>query len=297
MAMIPTTVSELTTPARVYAYLDSLERGPIRSLGQNFLLDSQLIASLCHGLEIQPNQLVLEIGPGLGHFTRQLLEQGAAVLAVEKDQLLAEGLPGRLGEPPQLEVIGQDVLELSRAEVESRCTARCADGSSGFLVTGNLPYYISSEIMTQLFEDWYGLWSKAGFILQEEVVDRLIAKAGSKAYGRLSILVQTYATVRKVRTLAAQFFVPRPGVTSAWCLLSPCAVEYSFTPSQLGVMTGHCFAQRRKTLANNLSRAYNRTVATELLEQCGLDGSQRAESLSVPEFIGLAEAATNSHLL
>ena len=276
------TVDSITTPTAVYNTLQAIGRKPSQSLGQHFLLDKPLLDSFVASLELSPDDWVVEIGPGLGHLTRSLLETGARVLAIEKDSALAETLAERLPRTEQLTVLCGDILGTGLKDLE-------AAGIRGeFVLTGNLPYYCSSEIIAKCYENWYGKWKRVGFLLQEEVVDRLVAGPGSKSYGRLSVLVQAFSTVRKVRRVRAHLFVPEPDVNSAWMVATPHPEPPNVTPSQMASMTRVCFAQRRKTLRNNLSREMGVKAVDGLLGKTGIDGGRRAEALDVAEFVELA---------
>jgi len=280
-ARIP--LDRLTTPTRVYEELKALGGGPIHSLGQNFLLDRPLLEALVRDLEVGGSDCVVEIGPGLGHLTRALLETGCRVFAVEKDRRLASSLETRLAHPPRLKVVHEDILELDWSEVAS-----WADGPRPILA-GALPYYCSSPILAGAFEEWYPDWSRAGFLLQEEVVDRLVSPPGGKTFGRLSVLCQAFSTPRKLRRVPAHLFVPKPEVSSAWCVLTPNEAPPSVTAKELSQATTVCFAERRKTLLNNLGRKLGRPEAQACLDRACIDGGQRAEELSVGEFVRLTE--------
>jgi len=279
----------LTSPARIYAALQELGGGPIDSLGQHFLLDRPLLEAMAGDLGVGYGDRVVEIGPGLGHLTRSLLARGCRVLAVEKDGRLARSLSETLGAPERLEVRHGDALQLSRDELSAWLT-----GGARRVIAGNLPYYCSSQVLVSLFEEWFPLWTQAGFLLQEEVVDRLVSPPGSRIYGRLSVLVQTFATVRKVRRVPRHLFVPQPEVDSAWCLLAPQPGRSDIAPADLSRMTSWCFAQRRKTIQNNLARKLGKEQAERLLHRAGIDGVRRAETLSVEEFAALVRGHSPS---
>ncbi|NUN98764.1 MAG: ribosomal RNA small subunit methyltransferase A [Candidatus Omnitrophica bacterium] len=275
----------LTTPGRVYEELAALGQTPKQHLGQSFLLDRQLLDSFARDLEIGEGDRVVEIGPGLGHLTRALLDAGAEVLAVEKDPVLGETLFARLGSPDRLTPRTGDILELGREDLETW-------SRGGEVVPcGNLPYYCSSQILARFFESWWGLWKRAGILLQEEVADRLVARPSTPTYGRLSILSQLFATPKKARKIRAHLFVPRPEVISAWCTLIVKSPPEGVTPDAVSRLTAICFGERRKTLANNLGREWGRERTREVLERAGVSGAKRAEELGLEEFIGLLNAS------
>lgn len=271
----------LTTPSRVYEELAALGQVPKQHLGQNFLMDRQLLDSFARDLEIREGDRVVEIGPGLGHLTRALLDAGAEVLAVEKDAALGETLPERLGNPAGLSIWVRDILEVEREKFEG-----WARGTE-LILCGNLPYYCSGQILARFYESWWELWNRAGVLLQDEVADRLIARPSTPSYGRLAILAQTFSTPRKARKVRPHLFVPRPEITSAWCTLSAKAPPEGVTAEAVSRLTALCFGERRKTLANNLGRERGKECVAQLLKEIGLKPSDRAEQLSVEEFARL----------
>ncbi len=277
-------IDHITSPTRVFEEMRLLGGSPNPLLGQHFLIDRNILDGFVHSLKILPGMAVLEIGPGLGHLTRSLVDTGARVLAVEKDSRLSAGLAERLGKPESLTVWERDILEVSTEEIHSWA------GEEEIILTGNLPYYCSSVILGKAYEEWFDLWERAGFLLQEEVVDRIVSPPGVKAYGRLSILTQMFSVPHKSRRVPAYLFIPEPEVSSAWCVLVRKAVLPPVTPLQIEEVTGICFAERRKTLQNNLSRHLGRERANEILQSTGIEGRRRAETLSVEEFVKLAGA-------
>lgn len=272
----------MTSAGAIFAYLQSLEMAPSQSLGQNFLSDRPLLEALLTATRLEPTDRVVEIGPGLGHLTRVLTSRTAAVLAIEKDRRLSDTLKDRLGDPPNLTIRNEDILETKTETLD-----RWREGERLALV-GNLPYYCSSQILIRVFEDWLPLWKRCGFLLQEEVVDRLVAPPGTKTYGRLSVLVQLYSKPKKIRKVPPHLFVPKPEVTSAWVVLDSLEAPPSIPASEIARLTGVCFGERRKTLQNNLARELGKEAAGDLLARAVIDGGRRAESLSPTEFLELA---------
>lgn len=277
-------IDHITSPTRVFEEMRILGGSPNPLLGQHFLIDRNVLDGFVHSLKVLPGMAVLEIGPGLGHLTRAFIDAGARVLAIEKDTRLAVGLAERLDNPETLTVWERDILDVSREEI-------CAwAGEDEIILTGNLPYYCSSVILGRAFEEWFDLWERAGFLLQEEVVDRIVSLPGVKAYGRLSILAQVFSVPHKARRVPAHLFIPEPEVHSAWCILVKRSILPAVTPLQIAEVSGICFAERRKTLLNNLSRHLGREKAAEILEATGIEGRRRAETLSVDEFVKLTGA-------
>ncbi len=275
-------IDTLTSAGSIFAYLQSLEMSPTQSLGQNFLPDRPLLEALAASTDVTEGSAIIEIGPGLGHLTRVLCKRGSKILAIEKDRRLADTLGERIGEPENLTVVNGDILEVETQVIEDwREGKKC-------LVIGNLPYYCSSQILIRLYEEWLPIWERCGFLLQEEVVDRLVAKPGSKTYGRLSVLTQLYSRPRKTRKVPPHLFVPKPEVTSAWIVLESLEELPSIPAPQIAHLTGICFGERRKTLLNNLGREFGKERAQEIASGADIDDGRRAESLSPEEFYRLA---------
>jgi 16S rRNA (adenine1518-N6/adenine1519-N6)-dimethyltransferase len=290
----------ITSPTRVFETLQSLGHGPNPLLGQNFLIDANIQRYFVHSLEIDEDSQVVEIGPGLGHLTRAILDTGAKVLAIEKDHLLAKSLAEHLNAPPNLDVWDRDVLEVTLGDL-----LEWGEGKS-VVIMGNLPYYCSAQVLAKLFEEWLLLWEKAGFLFQEEVADRIVSAPGHKSFGRLSLLAQIFSTPRKMRRIPPHVFVPAPEVFSAWCVFcrgvrqgdpaqphppAPSPMwRGGVTPTEVSKVSAICFAERRKTLQNNLGKALGREVTQQVLTEVGVDGKRRAEELEVAEFISLVQA-------
>lgn len=275
-------IDDLRSPTKIHQELESLGQAPKRSLGQNFLFDQPLLQAFVSDLRLSGSDAVVEIGPGLGHFTSELAAKAGAVLAVEKDRGLADTLSDRLGSPASLSVLVGDALELTAQQILQHAMDR------EVVICGNLPYYCSSPILARLFEEWGGLWKRAGFLLQEELVDRMVARPGTKDFGRLSVLVQAFSEARKLRTARPHLFVPKPEVTSAWVILEPRRPDPGVTASDLSRLTSIAFGTRRKTLVNNLVREWDREVVTDWMRVLNIQPGLRAEDLPVDGFIALA---------
>ncbi len=244
-------------------------------LGQNFLRDPQAAARIAAALGDISGCTVVEIGPGRGAITASLVARARHVIAVELDSELAAGLRGRFP-ADRLTVVEQDVLEFDFASAAARAGARLR-------VAGNLPYYITSPILMRLAESHSAL-DAAVLMVQREVAERVAAAAGSRDYGVLSVAVQTHGPVEPLFTLPPGAFAPPPEVYST-------VFRWRFAPrfEELGVKEGSflrmvkmAFAQKRKTLANNLRGAgIDAEAAAAALDRAGLGRQARAESLSI----------------
>jgi 16S rRNA (adenine1518-N6/adenine1519-N6)-dimethyltransferase len=250
-----------------------------KALGQNFLFDEQLldrIAAVPGDLAGRP---VLEIGPGPGGLTRALLRAGAEVTAIERD---ARCLPA-LAElhdafPGQLTVIEGDALAIDHANLFD----------APFAVVANLPYNVGTALLVDWLsgKDWPPAWSSLTLMFQREVADRIVAKSGSGAYGRLAVLAQWRSTASLAMKVHRSAFTPPPKVMSAIVHLEPGRMPDGVNPATLARLTEAAFGQRRKMLRQSLKPVPG---AIAVLEKIGIETTRRAETLSVDDFVALAK--------
>lgn len=253
-------------------------------LGQNFLHDQAAIRRIVAALGDCFRSTVVEIGPGRGAVTRELLQAAAHVLAVELDSELAARLREEFPSE-RLTVVAQDVLQFD-------FSAAAASAGERLAVVGNLPYYITSPILLRLAASHAAL-DRAVLMMQREVADRVAAAPGSRDYGLLSVTARMYGPVERLFTLPPDAFSPPPEVHST-------VIRWRFAPrfAELGVeeasflaLVRSAFAQKRKTLSNNLRAAgIQPDVVTLVLELAGIDAQARAESLSIEIFANLWKA-------
>lgn len=258
-----------------------------KSLGQNFLTDKNIIDRIVESAEIGPEDLVIEIGPGIGVITREAAEYAKKVIAVEIDKNLIPILKETLGDCDNVEIVNRDILKTDVNEL----IRDCGETISGVKVIGNLPYYITTPIIMKLLEDGVKADSIT-IMMQKEVADRIKADPGTKAYGALSVAVQYYCTVEAVVNVPKDVFVPQPKVDSTVLKLSVREEK----PVELAdrdvffrcVKAG--FGQRRKTLLNSLMGVENITKegVKQALAAAGIDPSRRAETLNLEEFARLS---------
>ncbi len=248
-----------------------------KSLGQNFLIDDTVIARIVSSLEISPGEPVVEIGPGRGALTHELLDSGAQLTALEIDRELVPQLNVEYGERDNFHCIEGDVLQVDLTSVVESPPAK---------LVGNLPYYISTAILQKLIEQRH-LFSKIVLMLQKEVVARIIAKPGDSSRGFLTVLVEDAFESVSLFDVSPSAFVPRPKVWSSVISLTP----------KISVITDHIefrrlvsasFAQKRKTIFNNLRNIYPN--AEPLLSFADIDPKRRAETLTLLEWASLANA-------
>lgn len=254
---------------------------PRKRFGQHFLHDAGIIARLISAIRPVETDTIIEIGPGEGVLTGPLLEAGARVTAIELDRDLAAALPERLGCPGALEVIQADVLEFDLAAVA---------GGTGMRVVGNLPYNISTPIMFHLFK-WRESIADMHFMLQKEVVDRLVAGPGSKQYGRLSVMAAFHCRMERLFSVPPGAFRPPPKVDSAIIRMRPKTLDEATLARlpQLEDVVRHAFGQRRKTLRNALKALMDEKA----IEAAGIDPKARAETLSLDQYLALVNQLTS----
>ncbi len=263
------------------------ERGlsPKHALGQNFLIDHNLIAKLVDDAGVAEGDLVLEVGPGTGTLTRTLLERGARVVAVELDAQLAALLRDTLGRryPDAFTLIEGDCLAGKRALNED--AARLL-ADAPFKLVANLPYGAATPLMLVLltrYPNCRGLW----VTIQNEVADRLLAGPGSKDYGAISIVAQALCDVRRIATLPRECFWPRPDVTSAMLAAvrraDPLVDPASDAPQRLADLAQQLFMNRRKQLGGVLKRL---GLPPEKLPE-GVAPTHRAENLRPAQIVAM----------
>ena len=255
-----------------------------KALGQNFLLDEQLLDRIA----ALPGDLnganVLEVGPGPGGLTRALLRAGANVTAIEMDarclpalEELSDAFPG------QLTVIQGDAMKLDHGEIMR---------GEPFHVLSNLPYNVGTALFVKWLsgENWPPQWLSLTLMFQREVAERIVSKPGTSAYGRLAVLAQWRAQAKLAMKVHRSAFTPPPKVMSAIVHLTPGEAPEGVSAKTLGRLTEAAFGQRRKMLRQSLKGV---PVALEALEAVGIEPTRRAETVSVEEFVALARVLKN----
>jgi 16S rRNA (adenine1518-N6/adenine1519-N6)-dimethyltransferase len=220
---------------------------------------------------------VLEVGPGPGGLTRALLERGARVVAVERDRRFAPALAELAAEfPDKLRLVEGDALRVDEQELV---------GGHGRVVA-NLPYNVGTALLLRwLTTPWPPWWRSLTLMFQKEVAERIVARAGSDAYGRLSIIAQWRSQPRIAMQLSRSAFVPPPKVASAVVQIEPGQTPDGVKPAMIERLTEAAFGQRRKMLRSSLKSVPG---ALEALDKLGIDPQRRAETLEVSDFVALA---------
>ena len=263
---------------------------PKKSLGQHFLSDLGILGRIADAVAITPGDMVVEVGPGRGDLTRQLLDRGARVIAIEKDDRLAERLrESGVGSRSLLSVVNADALNVTWAELAVAPEWTTPDSRLSFSVVGNIPYNITSPLLEKALTP--PLPTRIVFLVQKEVADRIAAAPGSKVYGALSVGIQAACAVEKLFTVKAGAFRPPPKVDSAVIRLMP--LERPLVPVERGGAFRRfvvaCFGQRRKQLRNAVAAAVGRepSVVAEGLRDLGFDPALRPERLAPADFARL----------
>ncbi|PTH57575.1 16S rRNA (adenine(1518)-N(6)/adenine(1519)-N(6))-dimethyltransferase RsmA [Staphylococcus agnetis] len=280
---------DIATPTRTRALLEQYGFSFKKSLGQNFLIDVNIINNIIHASGIDERTGVIEVGPGMGSLTEQLAKNAKHVMAFEIDQRLIPVLKDTLSPYDNVTVINEDIL---KADVKTAINTHLADCDK-IMVVANLPYYITTPILLSLLESNLNI---DGYVvmMQKEVGERLNATVGTKAYGSLSIVAQYYTETSRVLTVPKTVFMPPPNVDSIVVKLmkrSTPIVQVN-NEQQFFKLTKGAFGQRRKTIFNNYQNVFQdgKSLKTEImawLEAAGIDPKRRGETLSIQEYARL----------
>lgn len=248
-----------------------------RALGQNFILDRQLLAKIAAIPGEIEGDTVYEVGPGPGGLTRALLERGAKVVAVERDRRFLPALSELACEfSGSLNIIEADALKVDEPATVGR----------GARVVSNLPYNVGTALLVRwLAGAWPPWWQSLTLMFQKEVAERIVARPGTSAYGRLSVLAQWRSDARIAMNLSRSAFVPPPKVASAVVHIIPRDAPDGVDAKRIGQLTEAAFGQRRKMLRSSLKAVPG---ALEALEKLAIDPQRRAETLEVKDFVALA---------
>ena len=273
----------MLTAAALKALLREQRLRLSRRLGQHHLIDARAIERVAQACRLSSQETVIEIGAGLGALTELLAQRAGCVIAVEVDERFARLLAGRLSDSASVAVVCQDILTISWERVR------------GAMVVGAIPYHITSPILVSLSEAG-AVIRRAILILQEEVAGRLLARPGTKAYGRLSVLAQYSWEIEPLFTVPRSAFFPQPTVDSRCIRLTPrlqAPVELADVAFFFRVVKA-AFSQRRKTVVNCLAGSdwleVPRARLEALVRGLGLSASIRGEALSLEQLAGLANA-------
>jgi 16S rRNA (adenine1518-N6/adenine1519-N6)-dimethyltransferase len=285
-------MKDIATPNRTKSIVEKYGFSFKKSLGQNFLIDTNILNRIVDFADVEEGTGAIEIGPGIGALTEQLAKRAQKVVAFEIDQRLLPILNETLAPYNNVKVLHQDVL---KADVKGVIKEEFQEGQD-LMVVANLPYYVTTPILFKLLEDQLPIRGIV-VMLQKEVADRISAGPGTKDYSSLSIAIQYYTEAETVMTVPRTVFVPQPNVDSAVIRLTKRnkpAVEVKDESFFFEVVKAS-FAQRRKTLMNNLANNLssfpkNKDLIEQVLLSIDIDPRRRGETLTIQEFAKLSDA-------
>lgn len=262
-----------------------------KSLGQNFLIDDNIVDKIVAGAGIGPSDKIIEVGPGIGTLTREMASRAGALMAVEIDKNLIPILTDTLGDYENVKIVNEDII---KADIRGLIDENL-DGGPIKLVA-NLPYYITTPIIMRFLEEDINV-TDIVVMVQKEVAERMNAQPGGKDFGALSVAVQFYCDTEIVAKVPRHLFVPQPNVDSIVIALRVRPErKYRVDNEDLFFkVVKAAFGQRRKTLLNSIASMGNLTkdMVKEALEEAGIDPKRRGETLSLDEFANLSNVIGN----
>lgn len=283
---------DIATPVRTRAILEKYGFSFKKSLGQNFLIDTNILNRIVDHANLSEESGVIEIGPGIGALTEQLARRSKKVVAFEIDQRLLPILEETLSPYSNKKIVHQDVLKADVGSIMAEEFKEIED----VMVVANLPYYVTTPIIMKLLEEKLPIRGIV-VMLQKEVAERISAKPGNKDYGSLSIAVQYYTEAETVMIVPKTVFVPQPNVDSAVIRLTVREKPRVSVKDEgfFFQVTKASFAQRRKTILNNLTSQLpdgkeKKEQILLVLSEVQIDPTRRGETLSIEEFAALSDA-------
>ena len=288
---------DIATPTRTKEILAKYDLKAKKSLGQNFIIDTNILRNIVDAGDVDKDTTVIEIGPGIGALTEQIAKQAKEVFAFEIDDRLLPVLDDTLSPYDNITIFHQDILQVDFKQFEEEHLS----DASRIVVIANLPYYITTPIIMALLESDL-LVQTMVLMMQKEVASRLEAKPSTKAYGSLSIALQYYTEVEVAFTVPRTVFMPQPNAESAIIRLDirPEPIVKVKNQALFMKLVRASFQQRRKTIWNNLRKSLEFKEQEEGLREAfvhsGIDPSRRGESLTIQEFAQLADAISESGL-
>lgn len=269
------------SPKKMESFLKNKNFNFKKNFGQNFIVDKNIIDNIIKFSLVDKDTMVIEIGPGAGSLTTALAASSKSVLCYEIDDSLKDVLSDSLKNFDNVDIIYQDFLKANVSETLKKYNY------DKLYVIANLPYYITTPIITKIIEDKLNV-DKIVIMVQKEVGDRLKAQPGSKDYNSLSIYISYYFNVKKLMDVSRNVFLPKPNVDSIVIELSKKENKYKLKNENVFFkLVRDSFVQKRKTLRNNL-KAYDLNIIEKVLNKYGYDLSVRAENLSIDVFVDIA---------
>ena len=289
---------DIATPARTKAILDKYRLSAKKSLGQNFIVDTNILEKIVATGSIDKETTVIEVGPGIGALTEQIAKKAKEVIAFEIDDRLLPVLEDTLSPYNNVKIIHQDILKVDMKDFEKEYLKE----AERVVVIANLPYYVTTPIILNFLASSLPIDSMV-LMMQKEVANRLSAIPSTKAYGSLSIAVQYKMDAEVAFIVPKTVFTPQPNVESAVIRLSRKAIPGVVVKDEkvFFQVTRSAFVQRRKTLWNNLQSAYGKEPdikekLQKALDTARIDPIRRGETLSLKEFGRLSDAIVTQNL-
>lgn len=271
-------------PSELHQFLDQLGIGPKKGLSQNFLIDGNILRKIVATAQVKPGDLVVEIGPGPGSLTEELLNSGARVVAVEKDTVLADAL-GRLETGDrQLDIYNDDILT---CPLETILTPLLTGGRKAKVIA-NLPYHLTTPIIVHLIKQRH-LFSTLILMVQDEVARRFTARPKTSAYSSFTVFLNFYSHPRYAFTVSNNCFYPAPKVNSAIVAIDLKEPPHVSSEEAFFMMTRTAFEHRRKMLRGSLREIYSPAEIETALASINASPQARPEELSLDEFLKLFE--------
>jgi 16S rRNA (adenine1518-N6/adenine1519-N6)-dimethyltransferase len=282
-------MADLTAPSNIRRIMEKNDFRIKKRLGQNFLVDANIVDKIINSADLNKKDIVVEIGPGMGVITKAAAQQAQRIFALEIDKSLESILEDTLAHQKNTEIIYADAMNIDI----DRLVGERVPGCGSYKIIANLPYYITSPLIMHILENKFN-FSIMIIMIQQEVAERISALPGTKEYGALSVAVQYYAQVKYLFRVPGTVFIPRPEVESAVIRLEKRdvpPVEVSDEDLFFKVVKAS-FGQRRKTLLNALGSAFgfSRDDLKEILKAAVIEGSRRGETLSLPEFARVTQS-------
>ncbi|MBA3237819.1 MAG: ribosomal RNA small subunit methyltransferase A [Parachlamydiaceae bacterium] len=271
-------------PTELHNFLQELGISPKKVLSQNFLIDGNIVRKILLSAEVTHGDLILEIGPGPGSLTEELLAQGADVIAVERDDVLANALKRLTGGPGKLHVFCEDIMEFP---IEETIKSLLKPGQKAKVIA-NLPYHLTTAIIEKLI-GMHDLISSLTLMVQDEVARRFTANPHTKEYGSLTIFLNFYSTVRYAFSVSNQCFFPIPKVSSAVVTFTLKLPQQVSDATAFFLLTRTAFQQRRKMMRSSLKELYAPEKIMNALQSIHCTTLARPEELSLPQFIHIFE--------
>lgn len=255
-----------------------------KHFGQNFIIDPSVVRTIAQKSQAHPDQMTLEIGPGLGSLTQQLARVSKTVVAYEIDPIMIEILKETMSESHNVEIIFEDFLKADLSVYEGQDVVVCA----------NVPYYITTPILFKLLQSNLNVKAMT-LMMQKEIADRLNAVVGSKQYSSLSILFQYFFEMKKIMNVSKESFYPQPRVDSSVIQFIPRADRILDASEVFFDFVHQCFNQRRKTIANNLKNIGYDKEDIDILQDQGVNLQLRPEQLMIEDFLKIYQILKNKN--